>query len=108
MVHNPTYDHHFIIKQLAKEFDGQFEFLGGNSEKYITFSVPNKKELDNGTYKLKFIYSFMSTSLSYLVDNLSEIYKKECKGCMESRKFRSECSFIDLKNNKLRYKFKEC
>ena len=49
-----TYDHHFIIKQLAKEFDGQFECLGENSEKYITFSVPISKELDNGktiTYK---------------------------------------------------------
>ena len=42
-----TYDYHFIIKQLAKEFDSQFECLGENTEKYITFSVPNKKELDN-------------------------------------------------------------
>ena len=24
VAHNETYDHHFIIKQLAKEFDGQF------------------------------------------------------------------------------------
>ena len=38
-----TYDYHFIIKQLAKEFDGQFECLGENTEKYITFSVPIKK-----------------------------------------------------------------
>ena len=43
-----TYDYHFIIKQLAKEFEGQFECLGENSEKYITFSVPIKKKLDNG------------------------------------------------------------
>ena len=55
--------------------------LGQNTEKYVTFSVPIKKELDNGktiTYKLKFIDSFriISTSLSSLVDNLSEIYKK--------------------------------
>ena len=27
----------------------------------------------------------MSTSLSSLVNNLSEIYKKECKGCMEKK-----------------------
>ena len=40
-----TYDNHFIIKQLAKEFDGQFECLGENAEKYITFSVPIKKNL---------------------------------------------------------------
>ena len=59
-----TYNYHFIIKQLAKTFKGQFECLGENSEKYITFSVPIKKELDNGktiTYKLKFIDSFRFT-----------------------------------------------
>ena len=48
LAHNAVYDHHFIIKQLAKEFNGQFECLGINAEKYITFSVPIKKELDNG------------------------------------------------------------
>ena len=35
-----TYDYHFIINQLAKEFDGQLECLGENTEKYITFLVP--------------------------------------------------------------------
>ena len=56
-----TYDYHFIIKELAKEFEGQFECVGENTEKYITFSVPTKKQLDNGktvTYKLKFIDNF--------------------------------------------------
>ena len=43
-----TYDYHFIIKQLAREFKGCFECLGENTEKYITFSVPIKKEHDNG------------------------------------------------------------
>ena len=40
-----TYDYHFIIKKLAKELEGQFECLGENTEKYITFSVPTKKSL---------------------------------------------------------------
>ena len=39
-----TYDYHFIIKELVKEFDGNFERLGENTEKYITFSVPIKKK----------------------------------------------------------------
>ena len=48
--------------------------MGENTEKYITFSGPISKELDNGktiTYRLKFIdsFRFMSTSLSSLVDN---------------------------------------
>ena len=27
-----TYDYHFIIKELANEFEGQFECLGENKE----------------------------------------------------------------------------
>ena len=46
-----THDYHFIIKKLAEEFEGQFECLGKNTEKYITFSVPVKKGLDNGKSK---------------------------------------------------------
>ena len=90
--HNGSaFDYHFIIKKLAKEFESEFECLGENTEKYITFSVPLKKENDNGkkiTYKLKFIdsYRFMSTSLSNLVDNLSGVYDKECKKCIERKK----------------------
>ena len=56
-----TYDYYFIVNQLAKEFNDQVECLGENTEKYITFSVPVKKELDNNktiTYKLKFIDNF--------------------------------------------------
>ena len=50
----------------------------------------------------------MSTSLSSLVDNLSEIYKKECKGYKERKRIKSVCDFIRLKTNKLHYKCKEC
>ena len=35
-----TCDCHFIIKQLAEEFKGQSNYLGENTEKYVTFSVP--------------------------------------------------------------------
>ena len=45
VLHNgSTYDYHFIIKQLAEKFEGEFECLGENIEKYITFPVPLKKE----------------------------------------------------------------
>ena len=36
-------DYPFIIKELAKEFQGQFEYLGENTEKYQIFSFPIKK-----------------------------------------------------------------
>ena len=83
-----TYDYHFIINELAKEFEGNFECLGENTEKNITFSVPIKKKIDNKdleiTYKIKFIdsYRFMSSSLSKFVDNLSEgIHNNKCSDC---------------------------
>ena len=95
-----TYDYHFIIKELAKEFEGNFECLGENTEKYITFSVPIKKKIDDKdleiTYKIKFIdsYRFMSSSLSKIVDNLSEgIHNNKCSDC------ESNFDYIKIKKN---------
>ena len=93
-----TYYYHFIIKQ-AEEFKGELKCLGENTEKYITFSIPIKKETDNNKtiiHKLKFIdsFRFMSASLSSLLDNLSEINKKKkkkkkkCKTCMEKKQYK--------------------
>ena len=48
-----TYDYHFIIKEPAEELEGQFEGLGENTEKYLTFSVPIKKGLENGNLHTK-------------------------------------------------------
>ena len=42
-----THDYHFIIKQFTEDFKGQFECLGKNTKKYVTFSVPIKKEIAN-------------------------------------------------------------
>ena len=59
-------------------------------EKYVTFSVPIKKECDNNnkktiTHKHKFIdsFRFMPTTLSELVNNTSGIFNSiECKSCI--------------------------
>ena len=50
-------------------------------------------------YKLKFIdsYKFLSTSLSNVVDNLSGVYDKECKKCMERKKLDWIVNLLDLK-----------
>ena len=97
-----TYDYHFIIKELVKEFEGNFDCLGENTEKYITFSVPLKKKIENKnlevTYQIKFIdsFRFMSSSLSKLVDNLSEgIHNNKCADC------KSNLDYIKTKNVKL-------
>ena len=44
-----TYDNHFIIKQLVKEFDGQMECR--KYRKIYYFFSTNKKELDNSKTK---------------------------------------------------------
>ena len=104
-----TYDYHFIIKELVKEFEGNFECLGENTKKYITFSVPIKKKIENKdleiTYKIKFInsYRFMSSLLSKLVDNLSEgIHNNKCLDC------NSCIGYIKIKNEKLLLKCFNC
>ena len=86
------------------EFEGKFEGLGKNTEKYITFSVPNEDELGNNNIKFIDSFRFISTSLSKLVNNLFEIYSKKCtyKNC------KSECKFKGLKKKKLSYNCKEC
>ena len=76
------YDYHFIIKKLAEEFKGAFECLGENTEKYISFLVPIKKEHNNGetiTYIIKFIDTcrFILSKLSDLITCLKLIIKIE-------------------------------
>ena len=110
MFHNgSTYDYHFIIKELVKEFECNFECLGENTEKYITFSVPLKKKIENKNieinYKIQFIdsYRFMSSSLSKLVDDLSEgIHNNKCVDC------NSCLDYIKIKNEKLLLKCFNC
>ena len=80
IIHNASYDTHFILNQLAIEFKGELNCIGDNMERYITFSLPIKKECDNNktiTYKLKFIdsFRFMPDSLSNLVNYTSGIFK---------------------------------
>ena len=120
MFHNgSTYDYHFIIKELAKEFEGNFECLGENTEKYITFSVPIKKKIENKDleiiYKIKFIdsYRFMSSSLSKLVDNLSEgIHNNKCVDCKSNLDYvritTAKPSSLERKNEKLLLKCFNC
>ena len=94
IIHNASYDTHFIINQLAKECKGELDCIGENMEKYITFSVRIIKKCDDVktiTHKLRFIDNFrsMPASLSDLVNNLSEINKEECKACMNGENIKS-------------------
>ena len=104
-----TYDYRFIIKELACEFEGNFECLGENTEKYITFSVPIKKRTENKnmdiTYKIKLIdsFRFMATSLSKLVDNLTEnVHIDKCD------KYKSNLCFVRAMNETLLFKCTDC
>ena len=115
--HNDSsYDYHFIIKELANEFDGQFECLKENTEKYKTFFVPLEKEVKKidkdgnksvatVSYKIKFIdiVRFMASPLSNLVNSLAEgIHKTKYKDC--------DCflEFESVKDNLIKYKCLSC
>ena len=74
-----NHDYHFMIKELAEEFEKQFTCLGENTDKYITSSVPIEKEVTridkNGEEITKTIFystRFMTSSLSNPVNNLAE------------------------------------
>ena len=104
-----TYDYHFIIKEIVCEFDGNFECLRENTEKYITFSVPIKKRMENKnmdiTYKIKFTdsFRFMATSLSKLVDNVTDnIHNDKCIKC------KSNLCFVRAMNETLLFKCIDC
>ena len=115
-----TYDYHFIIKELPEEFEGQFECLGGNAEKYITFSVPIKKQITkidkdgndktvDISFESKFIESFrfMASSLSSLVDTLAadeikNIFSYEREDC--NNKF----DYLSFKDNNMLLKCFQC
>ena len=104
-----TYDYHFIIRELQKEFEGNFECLGENTEKYITFSVPIKKRIENKdieiTYKIKFVdsFRFMATSLSKLVGNLTEgIHNDKCING------KSNLCYMKVTDKKLIFRCFEC
>ena len=102
-----TNDYHFIIRELVSEFDGNFECLGENTEKYITFSVPIKKRIENKnidmTYKIKLIDSFRFMATSKLVDNLTEnIHNDKCI------KFMSNLCFLNAMNETLTIECIDC
>ena len=104
-----TYDYFFIIKELVKESEGNFECLGENTKKYITFPVPIKKMIENKdtkiTYKINFTdsFRFMATSLSKLVDNLTEgIHSDKCINC------KSDISYMKVMDETLIFRCFNC
>ena len=99
--HNDSiYDYHFIIKELVKEFEGNFECLGENTEKYIRFPVPIKKKIENKDLEITY----------KIVDNLSEgIHNNKCSDCgsnLDYIKIKNEKLILECYNCKQRYKKK--
>ena len=103
-------DYPFIITELAEEFKKQYTFLGENTEKYITFTVPKevtktdkneKKITENISYILQFIdrARLMASSLSNLVNKPSEgNYRIKCKYAHDDTKCetcRTKCEYCD-------------
>ena len=60
------------MKELAEEFEGEFECLGENTEKYITFSVPIKKEIKDKDGKKDKDDNDKTTKISYKIKCIDE------------------------------------
>ena len=106
--HNGSvYDYHFIIKHLVREFKVNFECLGENTEKYISFTVPFKKVINDKEIKYRIRISdssrFMQDSLSNLVHNLSELKIKEIDNDVLIKRFYNtyQLSYNDVNKFKL-------
>ena len=50
----------------------------------------------------------MRSKLSNLVDNVPEINNQDFKTFVERKNIKSQCEFIEFKNNRLNYRCKEC
>ena len=91
-LHNGSnYDFNLIIIELAEEFKSEMECIPLNTSKYMSFSVPIKKEVIESvnnkkkkviTYNIKFMDTARhnnNRALSTLVDNFSELYECKCE-----------------------------
>ena len=92
LFHNGSvYEYHFIIKYLAKEFKGNFECVGENTEKYISFIVTFKKVINDKEIKYRIRISdscrFMQGSFSNLIENVSELKIKEINNDVLIKRF---------------------
>ena len=91
--HNGTnHDFNLLIEEFAKEYKSDINCIPLNTNKYMPFSVPIKKEVIEAsdddkkskkkilTYSLRFIdgAKHMARGLSTLVDNLSELTICKC------------------------------
>ena len=101
-----VYDYHFKIKYLAREFKRTFESLGENTEKYISFTIPFKKLINDKEIKYRIRISdscrFMQDSLSNLIDNLSELKIKEIDSDVLIKRFYNTCQLSDNDINKFK------
>ena len=101
-----VYDYHLIIKYLVREFKGNSECLGENTEKYISFTVPFKKVINDKEIKYKIRISdscrFTQDSLSNLVDNLSELKIKEIDTDVLIKRFYNTYQLSENDTNKFK------
>ena len=78
----PNYDYHSIIRKRDEEFSSQFDGLGEKTEKYTPFTIPIRKQNENGktlTCKIKLIdVSVWLTIKSLLKDSTKTNAKIAC------------------------------
>ena len=100
-----NYDYHFVIKELADAFEGEFNCLGEKLKNKKIFSVIIEKEVSrtgkNGeeiiktiSYKLKFIANFLITNLLLVNMYLLAVLRTYVLVCASTEKIPNKSIFI--------------
>ena len=73
-----NHEYHFIIKQLAEQFEDWFKWLGENHEKCMMFSIPIEKQ-EKRLYNTNWT-SLLEQDLWSLADNFAKgLHKGKCQ-----------------------------
>ena len=102
VAHNTTYDHHFIIKQLAEEFKSQFKCTGEMMKNILLFQYQLKKKMimvkqSHINYNLLITLDLCQPHYEVLLITYLKFIKKNAKHARKEKIFNQNVILLSLK-----------
>ena len=102
VAHNTTYDHHFIIKQLAEEFKSQFKCIGEMMKNILLFQYQLKKKMimvkqSHINYNLLITLDLCQPHYEVLLITYLKFIKKNAKHARKEKIFNQNVILLSLK-----------
>ena len=102
VAHNTTYDHHFIIKQLAEEFKSQFKCIGEMMRNILLFQYQLKKKMimvkqSHINYNLLITLDLCQPHYEVLLITYLKFIKKNAKHARKEKIFNQNVILLSLK-----------